>query len=434
MLTTNISSVPQFENNVDFSLDDFLQFYRSIASQSYQKSFLHHSALTLVREKLFRYVSSLTAEDGSLLNFTALNRKMLIEQMTSLLAKNIITSSLDPKKLTVMIQDISRSGETLKKITTSDDKDALLGYLTNINDECQAMEPVANTVPEQLKTGFSKAEQNTIVYGANYFSSLPAIALCNQGLEKLQQQEWQNAVEYFQQAITAEYQIAEECHVLPNIRNIYIYDRNIAYAFHMAAFSLQQAQNYSEAITTYNKSITAIQAIPTNFRNAEDPGTYICCHRDIAICENHFANNLFHSDQLSEAIVHYKLAISELAKIPDATQNDFDAESVSIYKRNLASALNKKGHQFSRQKNFVEAVMHYESAELTIAEIKQEWRHESDSAGEDIYKANKEYAQSCRDIGMVATNRNAFFNNAERSYSAPEAEPQEPARKKRRLQ
>jgi tetratricopeptide (TPR) repeat protein len=433
MLTTNIPSVPQSENNVDFTLDDFLQFYRNIASQSYQKSSPHHSVLTLVREKLFRYVASLIAEDISLINFTPLHRKSLVGQMTTLLQKNIITSPLEPKKLAVMVQDILRNGETLKTIITPDDKDALPGYLTNINDECQAMEPVANTASVQLKTGLSKTEQNTIVYGENYFSSLPAIALCNRGLEKLKQQEWQNAVEYFQQAIAAEYHIAEECHIPPNLSNIYLYDRNIAYTFNMEGFSLQQAGNYSGAITTYNKSIVTIQAIPTYFRNAQDPDTSILCHRNISMCENYFANSLYHINQLSEAILHYKLAISEIEKIPEANHNDFDSLNVSIYKRYLSFTLNNKGNEFFDQKKFAEALMHYESAKLTITEIKPEWRQENDSIVEAMLQANKELAQINIDIGMVTANRNAFFNTTKRSCAEPEAEPEEPPRKKQKL-
>ena len=432
MLTTNMPSVPPIENNVAFTLDDFLLFYRGIASQSYQQLSQHHSGLTLVREKLFRYVSSLVTEDVSSLNFTAIHRKILVEQTTALLQKNIIISPLDPKKLAAMLQDISSNGEILKVIITPDDKDSLVNDLININDECQGMEPVANMVPAQLKTGVSKAEQNTIVYGANSFSSLPAITLCNKGLEKLQHQEWQNAVEYFQQAITAEYQIAEECHLQPNIGNVTIYNRNIAYAFHMAGFSLQQTQHYADAIATYNKALVEIQAIPTNLYNAKDTDVFICCHRDVAICENLFANSLFETNQILEAIPHYKLAISELGKIPGTFHNDFDAQSISIYKRNLAFALNKKGQQFFEQQHFMESMQYHESAKLMIAEIQPEWRLEGDAAAERIYQVNKEIAQINKDTkdSVATSNRNAFFK---KPRSAPEFKHQESHYKKRKL-
>jgi tetratricopeptide (TPR) repeat protein len=433
MLTTNIPSLPPIENNINFTLDDFLQFYRSVASPSYQRSSMHHNALTLVREKLFRYASSLISADVSSVNFTAIHRKILAEQISTLLQKNIIVSDLDLKKQTAIVQDILRNGEIFKAIISLDDEDSLLGCLTNINDECQAREPVVNTVPAHLKTGVSKTEQNTIVYGANNFPSLPAVMLCNKGLEKLKLNEWQNAVEYFQQSIATENQIAEECHLSPNISNISICNRNIVYAFHMAGFSLQQAQNYSDSIAAYNKALVATQAISKNLRNTQDTDTCACCHRDIAICENYFANSLFNTDQISEAIIHYKLAISELDKIPDAVHNDFDSGNVSIYKRNLAFALNKKGHQFFEQKNFVEAATHYESARIMIAGIKPEWRQENDSAVECIYQDNKELARANNDDNKTANNRNVFFKKSVISPSAPVVSSEEPERKKRKL-
>jgi tetratricopeptide (TPR) repeat protein len=428
MLTTNIPSVPPVENNVAFTLDDFLHLYRSVASQSYQQSSHHHSTLTLVRDKLFRYASSLVTDDASLINFTAIHRKMLVDQMTPLLQNNIL--ALDSNKIAVISQDILSNGKILSAIMTTDDKDSLVNDLLIINDECQAMQPVVNSIPAQLKTGVSKAEQNTIVYGASYFSSLPAITLCNKGLEKLQHQEWQNAVEYFQQAIAAEYQIAEECHLAPNISNIALYNRNMAYAFHMAAFSLQQSQQYADAIETYNKALAIIQAIPANLHNTQDTDVSICCHRDVAICENLLANKLFETNQILEAIEHYKLAISMVDKIPGTFHNENDAISHTIYKRNLAFALNKKGQQYFEEHNFTESIKYHESARIIIAEIQPEWRQEGDSAAECIYQVNKEIAQINKDKAAISNNRNTLFK---KSRSAPEMTDREHHSKKRKM-
>jgi hypothetical protein len=429
MLTTNISSVPPVENNIDFTLDDFLQFYRSVASQSFQKASPHYSALTLMRDRLFRYISSLTAEDAAAINFTAIHRKMLVEQIATLLEKDMMTIPLNSQKLGALIQDISRNGERLKKITTSSEKDALLSCLTTINEECQAAEPIADTVPAQLKTGVSSTEQNVIAQGVNHYTSLPAVTLNRQGLEKLHHHEWLSAVEYFQQAVAAEHQIATECHQSPNMNNIATYDRNMANAYYLQGMSLQHSQQYPDAIVIYNKALVASKAIPTDFYSTEDKGFSIGCHRDISLCENYFANLLLDTNQVTDAIQHYKLAINELDKIASAFHSDNDTESVSIYKRNLAFACNKKGDEFYEQKAYTEAITYYEFAQQAIAEVDPEHRQAYDAADECLYQINKEMAKLNKTISM-AMNRNAFFRPID---PAPDEMDQEPPLKKRRL-
>lgn len=352
------------------SSEDLENFYQIIADGSYQVNEPCAGTLTIFKKNYFEYLQHILKKSTNESKAIEIKKRILLDQLKLLKEKKFFENKLDEKIVNAIQSDLLNGGTHLKSIITEDNSDEIIIQLGNINNISLTSNSSAQKMyPDKLQSGLSTSEKRSLTYGLDYQATSLNNNLNKDGLKHFHKKEWDPAIKYFEEAITATQEMSSTLHKELDSDTIATYYRNISAAHHNWGDQLQQDSNLTSAIEHYQAAINAREKIPARLLTRLDQNNLKDSQQCFIFAVNSLGIQFYKTQQFELAREQFSTALVAYKKLNlqyDATEHN---NNFSVFSRNLAYSYDHLGNIALQQNNFNASIAHHNAALYNFLQI-----------------------------------------------------------------
>lgn len=326
--------------------EDFINAYREIAKASFDTTHPLQKTLELVRINYRQFL----LDPNKLLPG---RRRNLADQFILLEQRNFFSKE-NLEKAQLIQHEINVFEASNSKKNNID----LENILSTIDADYQQTLTTVKNFPDKMATGFFTQSE--------LFSS-PSREFNKEGVKHYQNQEWKEAVYFFEKAVGAEQKIP-----FFNEKTLLVFKRNRANAYGSLGHQFFTNATYADAILTYRKSINDWSDIFSKTGLMRDQKNLVYRQKNLCESMNRYAKKCYAENKganLEGTISQFRAVLDECKKIPMQFVEEKDLKKYVDYQRDLMKVLHAMGQITLQHRNYDEAKKYFKEARSILNEI-----------------------------------------------------------------